>query len=285
MTTTGKVSEINLRRSESDPGFLILGPDRNVWATTAAHTPSYFSAYQIFKVVANRRLQVYSVDASDFPSNLVTIDRQLYFGTNLIVDISGSTRYQNSVATVSTKGDITDVFQVGADGFKPNTWLNAVSTPGPLVWLYSDGGLLSACSLKGDCKLTQTAYAEQFVDNLHPDSLAYSPADGDVYVANDYTSSVYKFSNKDKLLKTYHNEVFALGFDALTYFSEAIWISLGTDASGKPLLGRIAPSGSISLFALPIPKATALVSAIVAGPGGHLWYLRGGSVGEILTKL
>jgi hypothetical protein len=283
MTTTGKVSEINLGSNDSDPGFLTIGPDQNVWASTAAYGGK-LTAYQIFKITRSRKVYVTTLSADAFPSNLVTIDRQLYFGIDREVEVSGSDVYEDSVATISTKGDVKTLFQVNPSGFSPYFWLNAVSTPGQLLWLYSDEGTLSACSLDGSCKLGQTSYPEEYLNNLHPDSLAYSRADNDVYVANAYTSTIYKFSIKDKLLKRYANRYLAYGFDALNYYRGAFWVTLGGDRSGRPLIGRLGPNGSFNLFALPIPKANAAVSAMTAGPDGHLWYLRGTKVGEILTK-
>jgi streptogramin lyase len=284
MTTAGKVSEINLGSDDSDPGFLTIGPDQNVWASTAAYGGK-LTGYQIFRITRNRELHITTLSADAFPSNLVTIEHQLYFGVDREVEVSGSDVYEDSVATISTKGDVKTLFQVNPSGFTPYFWLNGVSTPGKLMWLYSDEGTLSACSLDGSCKLSQTSYPEEYLDNLHPDSLAYSPHDNDVYVANAYTGSIYKFSIKDKLLKTYRNRYLAYGFDALNSYHGAIWVTLGGDRSSRPLIGRLGANGSFSLFALPFPKANAAVSAMTAGPDGHLWYLRGTKVGEILSRL
>jgi hypothetical protein len=286
MTTSGKMRVIRMRPTDSDPGFLTIGPDGYVWATTAASAPgSRLTAYQIIKVRLDLGLTPYDLAADAFPTNLVNINKQLYFGLDQEVEISGSDVYRDSVANISTTGKVNVLFQVNAQGSYGYFWLNALTTPDSRIWLYDYEGFVHSCSLDGNCTLAESPSPEEYADNLHPDSFAYSPADNNVYVANGYLSTIYKFSSADKPIEQYFNGYIGSGYTALTYCAGNIWVTLGPDSEGRPLFGALTPSGQFEYYALPLPKASYIATALVCGPDHHLWYLRGAQVGEILSKI
>ena len=107
----------------------------------------------------------------------------------------------------------------------------------------------------------------------------------DVYIANLNGAYIYKFSSSNKNLQTFYIAGIAGGAGALAYYNGNIWITLGPDAQGRPLFGSLSPSGNFSEIALPILGPTDGPTALVDGPDGHLWYLRGHQVGEILSKI
>ncbi len=285
MTTSGKMTLVRMRPADSDPGFLTVGPDGYVWASTAGFAPSEFTDYQIIKVKSDLRLSVYDLEADNFPTNLVDVNKQLYFGLDQEVEVSGSDVYRDSVATISTSGTVNIVFQVNQLPSNPYFWLNALTTPDSRIWLYDYEGDVIACSLESKCAYAESPGPEEYADNLHPDSFAYSPADNDVYVANGYTSTIYKFSSADKLIKRYVNGSVATGYTALAYCAGDIWVTLGPDSEGRPLFGALTPTGQFEYYALPIQHALDIATAMVCAPDHHLWYLRGAHVGEILSKI
>jgi streptogramin lyase len=284
MTTSGKMTLIRMRPTDSDPGFLTVGPNGTLWASTSG-LGSGFTDYQIIRIKPNLRLTVYDIEADAFPTNLVDIGNELYFGRDEEVSISGSDVYQDSVATISTTGQVKSLFQVNSLGSYPYFWLNALTTPDSRIWLYSYEGTVFACSLQGKCKSTYSPSAGEYADNLHPDSFAYSAAAKAVYVANGYTSTIYKFSYDNNLVKKYVNGYVATGYTSLAYCNGDIWVTLGPDANGRPLLGALTPSGDFEYYALPLPNAKFITTAVVCGPGDHIWYLRGIQVGEVLSKI
>ena len=287
MTPSGKKTIIRMRPKDSDPGFLTVGPNGEIWASTAAYAPSsQLTKFQIIKVRPNLQLFVHDLDADGFPTNLVDINNQLYFGFNQEVEVSGSDVERNLVASVSTNGTVTVLFQVGSQNYySGGSWLNAVATPDSRIWLYDYEGFVHACSLDGKCRYAESPQPSEYTDNLHPDSFAYSPADNDLYVANGFTSTLYKFSSADKLIKHYVNGYIGTGYFAVAYCAGNIWVTLGPDSEGRPLFGALTPAGQLEYYALPLPKAPFIATALVCAPDHHLWYLRGTQVGEIVSNI
>jgi streptogramin lyase len=296
MTVTGKITEIQVNSSESDPGFLTPGADGSVWVSTATYASPFktlspatdlLTGYQILQVTPELKVNAftlpYGTDA--FPSNLVTIDHRFYFGNDEEVDVSGSDVYRDIVATISSQGKIKTLFQVNTSKSYPYFWLNAVTSPGPLIWLYSHEGTVSACTIDGKCRLATLPGPEEYADGLHPESIVYSPVAQSVYVANQNYGIVDKLSLDDKVVKSYSNGFISTGYAAVGYYGGNVWITLGPDSDGRPLLARLTPSGDLSMIALPIPHSSYGPTALVAGPDGHLWYLRGLDVGEVLSKI
>ena len=115
--------------------------------------------------------------------------------------------------------------------------------------------------------------------------IAYLSADQDVYIANRNTWTIYKLSSDGKRTSSYHNTAVQHGNAALAYYHGNIWIAMDGYNQGRPILGRLTPSNKFSAIALPFAGSTYLVSAMVPGPNGHLWYLRGNRVGEILSPI
>jgi hypothetical protein len=293
---TGKITEIKMSSSESDPGFLAPGLGGIVWASTAGFASPINkrsqrrepdTGYQILQVTPEPKVTAftlpYGTDA--FPSNLVAIDHRFYFGIDEEVDVSGSDEYRDMAATISSRGKIKTLYQVNTMKSYPYFWLNAVTTPGPLIWLYSGEGTVSACTLDGKCKLARLPGPGEYLDNPHPKSIVYSPAARSVYIADQNYGFVDKLSLDDKLVKSYSNEFISTGYAAVGYYGRNVWITLGPDSDGRPMLGRLTPSGDLSMIALPLPHSSYEPAALVAGPNGHLWYLRGSYVGEILSKI
>jgi hypothetical protein len=296
MTVAGKVTEIKMRSSESDPGFLAPGLGGTIWVSTGGFASpidkrsqprELDTAYQILQVTPELKVNAftlpYGTDA--FPSNLVTIDHRFYFGIDEDIDVSGSDEYRDMVARISSQGKIKTLYQVNTTKTYPYFWLNAVTTPGPLIWLYSGEGTVSACTLDGKCKLARLPGPGEYLDNPHPKSIVYSPAARSVYIADQSYGFVDKLSLDDKLVKSYSNEFISTGYAAVGYYRDNVWVTLGPDSDGRPMLGRLTPSGDLSMIALPLPHSPYEPSALVAGPNGHLWYLRGSYVGEILSRI
>ncbi|MGC1381351.1 MAG: hypothetical protein WA814_10070 [Candidatus Baltobacteraceae bacterium] len=116
-------------------------------------------------------------------------------------------------------------------------------------------------------------------------AIAYSRANDDVYIAdlNDWT--IERLSSKGQRLTGYRNPIIQEGYGAIAYFHGNIWITLNGDDKGRPMLGRLTPKNEFSEISLPFPGPTAAVTAMVGGPDGHMWYLRGNHIGEILSRI
>jgi hypothetical protein len=164
-------------------------------------------------------------------------------------------------------------------------YIQALLTPGPKIWFYDWGGGLHVCSTAGRCFFRLSEYPFRYVDGLYGTVLAYSPADQDVYIDNQNTSTIEKYTLGGKKLQAFKNMAFAFGFGTATYYHGNIWITLGGDDKARPNIGRLTPSGQFSEISLPFYAPTAAVTALTLGPDGHLWYLRGHEVGEILSKI
>ena len=217
-----------------------------------------------------------------FPTNLVKIDSTLYFGlTQQLYNSKGSEYYLNSVATITTDGWVKKIFEVHNPAVTVG-WVQFIATPDHNLWLYDYAGDVDVCSLAGKCKDTFIASTGFYVESLIGTVMAYSPADHDVYVCNTTTSSVHKLSLQGKKLSKLESYDIGNGAGEITYFQGHIWVDLGGDSQGRPMLGNLSPSGQFSEVSLPFKGPTWAVTGMVEGPDGHLWYLRGPYVGEIL---
>jgi hypothetical protein len=295
ITVAGKISQSQLERWQSDPGVLTVGPDGNVWANSAEVAPPSHNVssghvrrtfYLIYRVSPDMKRTSFALpkDTSIFPTGLLNIKGTFYFGLPLIVAPRGTEKLWGYVTSMTTEGVIKMLWRTHEPDYVDG-WIQALATPGPLIWLYDFAGGLQSCTLTHHCTFRSTGYPFMFVGNVLPKVMEYSPYDHDVYVANTNTSTIYRVSIDGKKLKSYYNVQIGFGHGALGYFHGNIWVTLNGDGYARPMLGRLTPSGNFTEISLPIKGPTYLVSALVAGPDGHLWYIRGDHVGEILSDV
>ena len=217
----------------------------------------------------------------------MNIDSTLYFGLPVLAIIHGDEEDRNFLATISTTdGIIKKLAGIHKSHSVLDGYIMALRTPGPKIWFYDWGGGLHICSTAGGCFDRHTGPPYKYTDGLYGTVLAYSPADQDVYIDNQNTyTNLTNFALDGKKRRSLKKIAFASGFGTVTYYHRNIWITLGGDDKARPNLGRLTPSGDFSEISLPFKGPTAAVTALVDGPDGHLWYLRGYHVGEILSKI
>jgi hypothetical protein len=295
MTTSGKMSQSFLKKWESDPGNLTVGSDQNIWANAAEFSPSSgtgglsasHSYYEIYKVTPGLRRTAYALPPNTnlFATDLVRIGTYLYFGFPTIGSYHGSTTFNNWVASVSPTGAIKRLFKVhGKENIGGDGWINVIETPGPKLWLYDYLGYIEVCTLQRKCTIRTTAYPSLYLGGLHTMMMAYSPVAKAVYVVNLNNYTVFKLLLQGGRKRFINRDIYA-GGGAIAYYHSNVWVALGPDSQGRPKLGRLTPSDEFSEIALPIPHARQGVTAFAPGPDGHLWYVRGYHVGEILSRL
>lgn len=294
MDVNGHLTEAHLCNWQSIPGAITNGPDGNVWVNSATfyngkkgicHQKWGGTAYQIFKVTPDMHLTTYFLPSDTFamPSDLVRIDSSLYTGTTTFHEVHGGDVVGHVVNRVTLDGTLSKVFAVHYPKyFEGPDWIRALATPDKKIWLYNYVGGLHGCQLDGHCSYTLLGDPYLYVESLQGTLTAYSPADQNVYVCNTNTQSIYKVSLSGKRQPTYRNADIGFGFCAMTYYRHDIWVTMGGDSQGRPMLGRLSPSGAFNELSLPFP-GPAGVTAMTEGPDGNLWYLRGRNVGEILS--
>lgn len=296
MTPTGRFSTKTLVSGDSDPGMLTVGPDGNIWANTAALWPpratpaarrQSYTAYEMYRLTPNLKLTIFALPngVNSYPSNLVVINNQMYFGVSQLVEIRGGDQYRSYLATISTRGTVKFLTRLNRSWRQLLIWLGTAASEGPLVWLYDYKGGLFACTLHGTYKYAYSAYPYGLVDNLHPTEIVYSPTAHYIYISNHNTYSIYKFSLRNRKVSKYTNLDIAMGSAAIAYYRRNVVVALGPDSKGRPMFGRLSPEGKFTEFSLPYVNQDYVITAFVGGPDGHLWYLRGNYVGEVLSKI
>jgi hypothetical protein len=294
LAANGKIREAGVDGG-SDPGTLTSGPDGNVWANAAEFAPPndrgvgddhFRSAYTIYRVTPSMQRTTFTLpkNTDQMPTNLLKVGSGFYFGYQRLLDISNSESYLPLISTIDANGKKQAVFKPHSHG-EFLAWIDLLETAGPTLWLYDYHGGMRICGLTWHCKVVHLGYPYELLDNLHAMALAHSRANDDVYVAdlNDWT--IEKLSIEGARLKGYRNPIIQEGYGALAYYRGNIWVTLNGDEKGRPMLGRLTPSNEFSEISLPFPGPTAAVTAMVGGPDGHLWYLRGNHIGEVLARI
>jgi hypothetical protein len=296
LTVEGQMRATSLRSGQPEPGLLTSGPDGNIWANAAQlpppnrsrETPLSLTWYLLYRVTPEGRFTAFPLplNTNFFPTGLLTVGSALYFGLPILAVIHGDDEYRNFLATISTTdGIVKKIASVPLTSGTADSYIMALLAPGPRIWFYDFAGGLHVCTIAGKCFFRQSAYPYRLVDTLQGTPLAYSPTDQDIYIENQNFYTIYRYSVSGKPLRAYKNLAFAYGFGSLAYYRGNIWITLGGDDKARPNLGRLTPAGQFSEISLPFVGPTAAVTALVGGPDGHLWYLRGYHVGEILSKI
>jgi hypothetical protein len=219
------------------------------------------------------------------PTNLLNFGSKSYFGFQELRYRHRNEHPSPLVASIDDEDSIETAFRVRTNlrSFLP--WIDILKMPGDKVWLYDYHGNVRICTLSGACHFVRVAYPAEDVDNLHPMLIAYSPANHEVYIANRNDWTIYRLSSDGKRLSRYVNTAIQQSNAALVYYRGDMYVALNGDAAGRPILGRFTRSNQFSEFALPFKGPTYEISALVPGPDGHLWYLRGNHVGEIVSGL
>lgn len=281
--------------TNSAPGLLTIGPDGNIWANPAGDyicssrkEPLTIEPHVLFRVTPDGQLTIFRLPLNNdvFPTALLNINSTLYFGLPVLGLKHGSEVLENFLATISTRdGIVKKIALIPPSQGTGDGYVMGLRTPGPKIWFYDFAGNLHICSTAGKCFVRKSGYPFKFVDNLFGTVMAYSPADQDVYIENQNTYTIIRFGLGGTRLRGYRNHAFAFGFGIIAYYHGDIWVALGGDSKARPNIGRLTPSGEFSEISLPFTGPTAAVTALVGGPDGHLWYLRGYHVGEILSKV
>ncbi|MGC2633875.1 MAG: hypothetical protein WA215_06640 [Candidatus Cybelea sp.] len=297
LTVNGQIRVTNLKSGQSYPGLLTIGPDRNIWANTAERPPPNYSyptapllltAYMIYRVTPDGRFTAFPLplNTNNFPTGLLNIGSTLYFGLPILAIVHGNEESRNFLATISTTdGILQKLAWIHKSSSTGDGYVMALLTPGPKIWFYDFEGGLHVCSTAGHCFYRLSGYPYKSVGNLYGTPTAYSPKDQSVYIENQNTYTIERYTLGGKKIRGFKNIAFANGFGTVTYYRGDIWVTLGGDDKARPNLGRLTPSGDFSEISLPFVGPTAAVTALVDGPDGHLWYLRGYNVGEILSKI
>ncbi|HXB82893.1 MAG TPA: hypothetical protein VNU22_06035 [Candidatus Acidoferrum sp.] len=296
ITLNGQIRVTKLRPGQSDPGLLTVGPDGDIWANAAQDGtqclpptgPLYLVVKLIYRVTPEGRLTAFPlpIDNNNFPTGLLNTDSTLYFGLPILAIIHGDEVDRNFLATISTTdGIVNKVAPIHESRSTGDGYIMALGTPGPKMWFYDFEGGLHVCSTTGKCFYRRSPTPHKFVGALYGTAMAYSSADQDVYIDDQNTWIIVRYTLGGKRSGGYKNLAFANGFGTVTYYHGNIWITLGGDDKARPNLGRLTPSGDFSEVSLPFVGPTAAVTALVGGPNGHLWYLRGNHVGEILSNI
>lgn len=293
MTVNGHFALRKLHCDQATIGALASGPDGYVWANTYESPPpschnassnSYHTFYQIYRISTDLSLKAFDLPKQAFlyPTNLVTIGSSLYFALEELLQKHNSDITRTYIMSISHSGALQKAF---AFREKNLDFLNILAAPGQQLWLEDYAGGIHDCSLQGHCAFANSGDPYAGVDAPHPNWIAYSPKDRELYVSNWNTGCVYKFSLSDEGRGKLCRLAFLVTYDAIAYYHGNIWVTNGPDPEGRPLFARISPSGELTQFALPIPNSAYGPTALVKGPDGHLWYLRGDHVGEILSKI
>lgn len=308
MSTSGQlIHDRLLKPTQEIPGALTNRHDGYIWANVAeALAPRCrcpkcarrctlppqteadrqgWTEYQLFKISTAMDIHTIFLPPTtfSFPTNLVRMGTDLYTGLTTSVWSHGSV-VTDVVDHVSESGDITTLFSVpGIPSYlEPSDFIRTLATPDKKLWFYDYRGDIHGCQLDGHCTLTQLAHPELYVGSLQGTLTEYSPADHDVHVCTYFTSTIYSVSLSGKRAGAFRNPEIGRGFCALLYYHHDIWVTLNGDSQLRPMLGRLTPDGQFSLISLPFHGGYE-VGAMTEGPDGHLWYLRGRAVGEILS--
>lgn len=219
-----------------------------------------------------------------FPTNLARIGATLYTGITTITDVNGSDVISDNVDSVNEDGTVTTLFSIDGKSsyIDPPFLIRTLATPDKKLWFYDYRGGILGCRLDGHCTYTLLDNPYLYVESLTGTLTAYSPADHNIYVCNTFTSTIYKVSLLGRKVGHYTNPEIGRGFCALLYYHHDIWVTLNGDSQVRPMLGRLTPGGQFSLISLPFHGGYE-VGAMTEGPDGHMWYLRGREVGEILS--
>lgn len=296
ITTGGEIHEVMLRQTQAIPEALTVGSDGYVWAnaggrmkprqddSTGGNTWGG-TMYQLFKVDPALHVQTFylPLDTNGYPNNLVRIGPRLYTARTLLTTAHGTDFITGEVDRVNEDGTVTPLFPMTYTSNEGGTgWVRLLATPDKKIWLYDYLGGIHGCTTGDRCTYTFLGPAEFYVGSLQGTLAAYSPTDRYVYVCDSNTSTIYKTALSGKHAGKYRNLDIGFGLCAMTYYHHDIWVTLNGDSEDRPMLGRLTPSGKFYEMSLPF-KGGYVVSAMAAGPDGHLWYLRGHSVGEILS--
>jgi hypothetical protein len=195
------------------------------------------------------------------------------------------TETEGDIDQVNEHGALTTLFTLRPGSYiDPPDLIRTLVTPDKKLWFYDFRGGLRGCGLDGHCVHTTLGSPYLYVESLQGTLTTYSPADHNVYVCNNNTSTIYKVSLSGRRLGSYTNPEIGRGFCAMQYYHNDIWVTLNGDSQLRPMLGRLTPSGQFSEISLPFHGGYE-VGAMTEGPDGHLWYLRGRSVGKVLSSL
>lgn len=293
---SGQIRATKLRSWQADPGLLTIGPDGNIWANTAETGPPLScdravrplrTRYEIYRVTPDGELTSFPLpaDTDEYPTRLLKVGSTLYFGLPVLVAPHGDEEERNLLATISPDGTVKEIAVIPHSRSTGNSYIGALHTPGPEIWLYDYEGGIHVCSTASRCFFKLSEHPCKYVGNLEGTVLTYSPADQDVYIDDQNTWTILRYALDGKKLREFRRVAFARGSGSIAYYHGSILIALGGDDKARPNLGRLTPSGNYSEFSLPFVGPTAAVSAVTGGPDGHLWYLRGQHVGEILSSI
>ncbi len=309
MSSSGQLLHYRvLKQSQSIPGNLTNRPDGYIWANTAERLPprcrcpkcrrrctlpsatepdrQSWTPYQLFKISTAMNLNTIFLpsDTFLFPTNLARIGTTLYTGITTISDTNGSDVISDNVDSVNEEGKVTTLFSIGGKSsyIDPPDLIRTLATPDKRLWFYDHRGDLHGCRLDGHCTFTRLENPSLYVESLTGTLTEYSQADRNVYVCNSNTSTIYKVSLSGKKVGRYTNPEIGRGFCAMLYYHHDMWVTLNGDSQLRPMLGRLTPDGQFSLISLPFHGGYE-IGAMTEGPDGHLWYLRGREVGEILS--
>ncbi len=282
MSVNGAYQRFPLKPSDVGPGTLTIGPDGNIWVNPATGVSTAGGVVpvspSIIKITPTGAITRYPITAAlNLTTNLVRSRNRLYFG--LLTLNKHRDQGPKIIADIMTNGTIERAF-TPRDPTLSDGWVDVFGSPKGKLWLYDYQGGVQACAYSGKCSYVE-AGASFYGASVHGTVIAYSPNDRCTYVSDAGDGAIYRLSPAGQIVSAFRSP-WLTGYGALAYYNRAIWITLGGDAQGHPLLGRLDAHGKFSVVALPFVGGSEVL-ALTKGPDGHLWYLRQHYVGKILS--
>ncbi|HEV3165438.1 MAG TPA: Ig-like domain-containing protein [Isosphaeraceae bacterium] len=179
----------------------------------------------------------------------------------------------SNVGRITTAGVVTE-FPLPVRGFPAESDI----TVGP------DGSLWEVRSLESTIdRIAPNGAATEFAltdPNGHPDSITAGP-DGALWFTVPDTSMIGRISTTGVMTEFPVDPSHQVAPRGITLGPDGnLWFASGGLVDGS--IGRITPSGTITLFPAPYDGYTP--STLTTGPDGNLWYINGPEVGTVLLN-
>ena len=273
VTPGGAISEYPVAAAQWGPGDIALGADNNIWYAGANNNDpsSPARAGDLGAITPAGVLTTYTAPSNGPVSGMALgADGNMWYGrgstlgritpAGLITELTP----MNGSAGIG----VTDLV-TGPDG---NLWIAYIY--GEIYRYVIATGAVSAYS-------TPPVFPGAPVGSMQPYRIVVGP-DANLYINS--LEQVAKVDTSGNILATYpfHN-VFGSNGQMASALG-AVWVPLGINSDGHPLIARVTPGGQYAELALPAVAAVsdpnAIPGAIALGADGAIWYLRSHYVGR-----
>jgi streptogramin lyase len=277
VTTAGAVTEFPFTDSRMGPGSMVPGPDGKVWfdggINNAPPPVGPANNSYVASITPSGAITQYAV-GNAYPLGGLTVgpDNNLWF-----------TYINFSIGSATTGGTITTYSPTYGNSLTIRA-NDVVSGSDGNLWMSSDQGALYKYVISTG---TVTVYPTPPVfPGAAPGSMIplriLVGADNLFYLSSG--SEVAKMNTSGATVATYpFNNVLGTNGQMTSAYG-AVWVPLGVNGDGKPMLARITTGGSYAEVALPVTASpadqNAPVGALVLGSDGRIWYARENFVGS-----